>query len=363
MWRNALNGARDPVRGAGAQIASPPTDMGKMLTEDADILLEAARWRRGGRVVAVATVIETFGSAPRPVGAHLIVDESGAFSGSVSAGCVEGDVIAAALDAVGDGAPRILEFGVTDETAWRAGLSCGGRIAVLIEKLDDAGLTLLEASNQLAAARRAHAMATPLDGGAARLLMESDGLFLRASQSGVIVDEARRWFVEKRLPAPRLVIVGAVHVAQALAPMARLAGFEVVVVDPRLAYASAERFPQARLDARWPDEALPEIGLDGATAVVVLTHDPKIDDIALQLALASRCFYIGALGSRATHARRVERLAQAGVPRETVGRIRAPIGIDIGALSPADIAVATLGEIILERGRKPLRNAKREQAA
>lgn len=333
------------------------------MTDETEILTLAERWRRDGAGVALATVVETFGSAPRPLGAHLVVDDAGRFFGSVSAGCVEGEVIANALDIIADGAPRLLEFGVADEMAWRVGLTCGGRIAVHVERLDEAGLALLAASNRLSAARRPHAVITPLDGGAARLVDADAALAALGGQSHIASDESGRFFIELRLPTPRLVLVGAVHVAQALAPMARIAGYDVTVVDPRLAYATDERFPATRLDARWPDEALAEIGLDAATAVVVLTHDAKIDDPALKAALASDCFYIGALGSLATHARRVERLLAAGVAREKLARIHAPIGLDIGALSPADIAVAALGEIILRRSRKPLRAQKREQAA
>jgi len=333
------------------------------LSDETDILIEAERWRRTDAGVAIATVVETFGSAPRPLGAHLVVDDSGRFIGSVSAGCVEGDVIATSLDVISDGAPRLLEFGVADEVAWRAGLSCGGRIAVFVERLDETGLELLAASNRLSAARRAHAIVTPLDGGAARLIDGDDDLAAHGDKSRVVTDEGRRQFVEVRLPTPRLIVVGAVHVAQALAPMARIAGFEVTVVDPRRAYATVERFPHARLDPRWSDEALTSIGLDSATAVVVLTHDPKIDDPALKAAIESDCFYVGALGSRATNARRFERLAGAGVAREALSRLHAPVGLDIGALSPADIAVSILAEIILERRRKPLRNVNREQAA
>jgi len=333
------------------------------LTDETDILIQAERWRRSGAGVAIATVIETFGSAPRPLGAHLVVDESGRFVGSVSAGCVEGEVIAAALDVIADGEPRLLEFGMVDEAAWRVGLSCGGRIAVFVENLNEAALELLAASNRLSAARRAHVILTPLDGGAARLIEAGRELAAHGGNSRIVTEEGRRRFLEIRSPTPHLIVVGAVHVAQALAPMARIAGFAVTVVDPRRAYATAERFPDTRLDFRWPDEALLSIGLDSATAVVVLTHDPKIDDPALKVALAADCFYVGALGSRATNARRVERLLTAGVARETLARLHAPIGLDIGALSPADIAVAILAEIVLERRRKPLRAAKSEQAA
>jgi xanthine dehydrogenase accessory factor len=325
--------------------------------DDAELLRRAREWRRAGREVVIATVIETFGSAPRPIGAHLVVDETGAFGGSVSAGCVENDVIVAALDVIADGVARRLEFGVADETAWRVGLSCGGRICVLVRKLDEAATGLLDASLRMLAERRAHAIATPLDGGVARFVETGDPLEAFSGWSGVITHESQRWFIERREPAPRLVVIGAVHVAQSLAPMAQIAGYETIIVDPRVAYATADRFPDARLDPRWPHEALADIGLDASTAIVVLTHDPKIDDPALRAALASPCFYVGALGSRSTHARRLERLASSGVSRDALMRIRAPVGLDIGALGPAEIAVSILAEMILARKRKPLRSS------
>ncbi|WBJ99800.1 XdhC family protein [Methylocystis parvus] len=327
------------------------------------ILLQAEQWRRAGRGVAIATVVETFGSAPRPVGSHLVAEESGLFCGSVSAGCVEGEVITAALEAIAGGTSQFLEFGVADETAWRVGLSCGGRIAVHVQRMDDARLAALSRARAELAARRSCAVATPLDGigsqfytawkDAAPPAVEAQ---LRVGESGLVRHEGKRLFVNYYRPGPRLVIIGAVHVAQALAPMAALAGFDVVIVDPRGVYAVDARFPDARLDLRWPDEALPAIGLDAFTAVAVLTHDPKIDDPALSLALASNCFYVGALGSRATHKRRVERLKANGVSPHLLERLRAPVGLDIAAVSPAEIGVSILAEIILARGQKPLRS-------
>ncbi|MEK8091871.1 XdhC/CoxI family protein [Methylocystis sp. IM3] len=341
--------------------------------DDSELLRQAESWRRTGLGVAVATVVETFGSAPRPAGSLLVVEEGGLFCGSVSAGCVEGDVIAAALDCIADGAPRFLEFGVADETAWRAGLSCGGRIAVHVERLDEARRALFAQIGAETAARRPCALLMPLDGGPARLLKAAElasaspddplGGMLRAGASGLVESAGARLFVRFFRPAPRLVLVGAVHVAQALAPMAQIAGFAVTILDPRGAYAAPERFPHARLDPRWPEEALPEIGLDVYTAVATLTHDARIDDPALRLALASDCFYVGALGSRATHARRLERLSASGAGPAALDRLRAPIGLDIAAVSPAEIAVSILAELILARGRKPLRSLKAQDLA
>lgn len=334
------------------QMNSPPVD-------SLGILRQAEEWGRAGCNIAVATVVETFGSAPRPVGSHLVVEESGLFCGSVSAGCVEGEVMTAALDAIADGKPRFLEFGVADETAWRVGLSCGGRIAVHVERVGSEHLDLLTRVNVECAARRACAVETPLQGGRSRLLLSTNSALadrLREG-SGLYAEGCEGLFVNCYQPGPRLVIVGAVHVAQALAPMATLAGFDVIIVDPRRVYAAEARFPRAILDFRWPDEALPAISLDAYTAVAVLTHDPKIDDPALRLALASDCFYVGALGSRATHRRRIERLKAIGLTPNMLERLRAPIGLDIAAVSPAEIAVSILAELILARGQKPLRTS------
>ncbi len=341
--------------------------------DDIEILRQAERWRRNGLGVAIAMVVETFGSAPRPAGSLLVVEEGGLFCGSVSAGCVEGDVIAAALDSIADGAPRFLEFGVADEIAWRAGLSCGGRIAVHVERFDDARRALLASVHAEIAARRSCALIMPLDGGAGRLLTAKEiasatpegalGQKLQAGVSGLVEAAGEPLFVRFCRPGPRLVLVGAIHVAQALTPMAAIAGFDVAIVDPRAAYATPERFPHARLDSRWPDEALPAIGLDAFTAVATLTHDPRIDDPALRLALESDCFYVGALGSRATHGRRLERLKASGVAPASLERLRAPIGLDIAAVSPAEIAVSILSELILARGQKPLRSLQAQDLA
>jgi xanthine dehydrogenase accessory factor len=251
----------------------------------------------------------------------------------------------------------LLDFGVADETAWRAGLSCGGRIRVFVERLDPAGLELLVVLNAERAARRSCVLVTSLDDGEHRLIRADDVSAgealaalakerIRTCVSGVVERQGRRFFIDVVAPPSRLILIGAVHVAQVLAPMAQLAGFDVFVVDPRMAFSAKERFPHARVMSQWPDVALPSLGLDPFTAVATLTHDPKIDDLALRLALASDCFYVGALGSNKTHARRVERLVASGVEPAALARLHAPIGLDIGALSPAEIAVSVLGEVI-----------------
>ncbi len=227
-------------------------------------------------------------------------------------------------------------------------------------------LAILSALNAERAARRAAVLVTELAGGAQRLVRQgeiaTDPLAalietqLRTGKSGSVEAGGASYFLTVQAPHPRIVVTGAVHISQAMAPMAQALDLDLVVIDPRTAFATPERFPGVTLLAEWPEEALPRLGLDGYTAFVALTHDPKIDDPGLAAALRSDCFYIGALGSRKTHGKRLERLAAAGFDAGATGRIHAPIGLDIGAVSPAEIALAILAEIVSSlRGprRKP----------
>jgi xanthine dehydrogenase accessory factor len=229
-------------------------------------------------------------------------------------------------------------------------------------------LELLTLVNRERAARRAVVLVSDLQSHEQRVVLETDvseddmaeqiALQLRLKQSGLIEFKGKSYFLTVMMPPPRLVMIGAVHISQALAGIATLAGFDTIIVDPRTAFATAERFPGIRLMAEWPDTALAKIGLDAYTAVGCLTHDAKIDDVALALALRAQCAYIGALGSSNTHTKRLERLAESGFDMETLRKIHAPIGLDIGAASPAEIAVSILAEIILTSRRKPLRSEK-----
>ncbi|MFT4097572.1 MAG: XdhC family protein [Rhodoblastus sp.] len=233
-------------------------------------------------------------------------------------------------------------------------------------------LEILQALNEERRARRAAVLVTDLADGAQRLVKAADipadqlsdalDRQLRMGKSASVDIDGKTYFFTVQAPPARLVVIGAVHVSQSLAEMARLVDFDVTIVDPRTAFASEERFPNVRVIAEWPDKALPEIGLDAYTGIVALTHDPKIDDPALKLALSANCFYIGALGSKKTHARRVERLTAAGFSTAQIDRIHAPVGLDIGAVSPAEIAVSVLAEIVLSLRKKPLR-AEKEKAA
>ena len=214
----------------------------------------------------------------------------------------------------------------------------------------------LKKLNALRRDRKAAILLTDLGDGRDRVIGEGDTVAgvlgeavaraFRSGKSGVAEVDGRQFFLNVHLPAPRLVVIGAVHISQALAPMAKIAGFDLTIIDPRTAFASPERFPDVVLHAEWPDEALARQPLDAYTALAALTHDPKIDDPALKAAFEAECFYIGALGSRKTHAKRVERLKDAGVAGQALERIDAPIGLDIGAATPAEIAVAVLGAVI-----------------
>lgn len=304
----------------------------------------ALAWHREGIGAALATVVRTWGSAPRRVGSQLAIGGDGRIEGSVSGGCVEGAVIVEALEAIEAGEHRLLEFGVSDEDAFAVGLACGGTIKVLVEPVGGAlPEDLLEELVKARAARQAVAYEVNLETGVRRLLHGAYPERMRMDRSGM--EEDGETFVAVHNPPLRLIVVGAVHIAQALVPMARIAGYDPVIIDPRETFASEARFPGECILHDWPDEAVAQLELDPRTALVLLTHDPKIDDPALEAALAADVFYIGALGSTRTHAKRVERMTAAGFTEAQIARIHGPVGLDIGAAGPAEIAVAILAEM------------------
>ena len=314
----------------------------------------ALEWYRTGRKAVLATVLETWGSAPRQPGSQLAISGEGQIMGSVSGGCVEGAVVTEALEAMEDGQSRILTFGVSDETAFAVGLACGGTIRVLVEPVGKALPEDLLAD--LVAARAAKhpvAYAVHLESWARSLLRPGqDGaadLRLRSDKAGVEEDGR---FIAPHNPPLRLIVVGAVHIAQPLVAMARICGYAPTLIDPRDTFGAAERFPGETILDDWPDDALAALAPDSRTAIVTLTHDPKLDDPAIRLALRSGAFYLGSLGSKKTHAKRVERLQGEGFSEAEIARIHAPVGLDIGAKTPAEIAVSILGQItqILRKG-------------
>ena len=316
-----------------------------------DLIPEAAlAWHRAGQGAALATVIETWGSAPRQAGSQLAVSGTGEMVGSVSGGCVEGAVVTEALEALQDRRSRILTFGVSDETAFAAGLACGGTIRVLVEPVGEGAEALpeplLAQLTEARAAARAAAIVTTPDSWTRALVTPgadpaADARF-RSDRSGMEEDGR---FIAIHNPPLRLIVIGAVHIAQPLLTIARTCGYTPTLIDPRAAFGSADRFPGETILDDWPDEALAALKPDARTAIVTLTHDPKLDDPAIRFALASPAFYLGCLGSTRTHAKRVERLTAEGFSPDQIAKIHAPVGLDIGAKTPAEIAISVMAQI------------------
>lgn len=310
-----------------------------------DQIPEAAlAWALDGKGAALATVVETWGSAPRAAGSQLAISGAGEIMGSVSGGCVEGAVLLEALEAIAAGVPRLLSYGVADETAFAAGLACGGTIRVLVEPV----APMLGLLQELVAARAAgQAVGYRVDlGDWSRALLwpgQDAAVDARLLRDKAGLDAGQ--FIAPHNPALRMIIVGAVHVAQPLVAMARLAGYDPILIDPRETFAAAARFPGEVVLQDWPDEALARLGVDRRSAIVTLSHDPKLDDPAIRFALRSDCFYLGCLGSKKTHALRVERLIAAGFSQSEIGRIHAPVGLAIGAQGPGEIAVAIMAQV------------------
>lgn len=305
----------------------------------------ALDWHRSGRGVAIATVVQTWGSAPRPVGSQLVIDADGAMEGSVSGGCVEGAVVTDAIDAIADGQQRLLSFGVSDDEAFAVGLACGGEIKVLVEPVGSVmPVEILERLTDARYLSQPVVYVTDIKQSRPRLQAASTYPERhRTDTSGL--EEDGRTFVAVHNPPLRMAIIGAVHIAQYLVGMARACGYRTILIDPRPAFGSQARFPGETIRDDWPDEALRALKIDARTAVVTLTHDPKLDDPAIVTALESEAFYLGCLGSTRTHAKRVERLKDVGFTEAEIGRIHGPIGLDLGGRQPAEIAVSIMAQV------------------
>jgi xanthine dehydrogenase accessory factor len=333
-----------------------------------DILPDLERWQNEGRQVAIATVVETWGSAPRPAGGKMALTADGRISGSVSGGCVENAVVEAGKKTLANGRPQLLHYGVSDDTAWSVGLACGGSLDVFVDRLDPA---LFEAIGAALRAEKPVAIATVIQGPEAelgkKLALFEDGQVAGGIDAAAVAEARsalqegfsrrvnsaeRELFIDVLRPAPRLVIVGGVHIAIVLVTLAKTLGFRTILIDPREAFGNPKRFPHAdEIVNDWPDAALARIAPDGSTAIAVLTHDPKLDDPALLAALRSRAFYVGALGSRRTQEKRQARLREAGLTEEFLSRLYAPIGLPLGGRSPEEIAIAILAQIVAARNR------------
>jgi len=345
-----------------------------------ELLPQLDAWTAQGMPIARAVVVRSFGSAPRPEGAVMIVSGDGRLAGSVSGGCVEGAAYEEVERARRDGNARVIRYGISDEQAWDVGLACGGTIDVLIEPVlrqeqltaahqpGRAVITLLPAD----APPPEFGAHTPGDGAppTTPIVIDDAGVMagttgdatadqelqtaaaeaLQRGRSRTVEAAGRQWFVESFPRRPRLVVVGAVQAAIPLVSMARTLGYETIVIDGRAAFATQERFPDVdRLIVGWIDELADEIGLDAHDAVAILTHDVKFDEPAIVIALARGCRYVGAVGSKKTQADRRERLLRAGVAPDDLTRLRGPIGLDLGGREPAETALSIIAEVVAAR--------------
>ncbi len=342
-----------------------------------EIITDIADWQDD---TAIATVVATWGSAPRQVGAKLAMAHGHKLAGSVSGGCIEGAVYEEGMDALLTGRARLLTYGVADETAFEAiGLACGGSIEVFVEPLTDQLRAFwARAHHEELPCATVTVIKGPEDVVGYKVLIDENGAvkanrgdeiyhafmpqMITAGALAIQSGETRRApltdldaeiFVDVHMPSPQLVLVGAVHIAQALLPIAQAIGYRVIVIDPRPAFGNMLRFPDAeRLIAEYPPRAFEQLRITRSTAIVTLTHDAKFDDPALVYALQSDAFYVGALGGKMTRAHRRARLLKAGLSEAQVDKLRAPIGIDLGARTPEEIALATMAEIIAARNGK-----------
>ena len=280
-----------------------------MSTDWKDIWTTIRNWDAEGRKMALATVVKTWGSSPRPVSSHLVIDEEGHMEGSVSGGCIDGVVVTTAHETIKTGKGELLKFDVATDQAWEVGLSCGGEVHILVE---------------------------PLVNIKQKIPSETE------------IAEGEK-FIHVYKPALKMIVVGAVHISQGLVKMAEILNIDVTLIDPRTAYASEERFPHVNYATGWPDEVLSELDINSSTAIVTLSHDPKLDDPALEIAIRSKAFYIAALGSIKTHQDRVKRLLDKGFTDTEIARIHGPAGLDIGSLEPAEIALSILAEFVSVR--------------
>jgi xanthine dehydrogenase accessory factor len=336
-----------------------------------DILADLDKWRAENKSIAIATVIQTWGSSPRRAGAKMALTPDGNIAGSVSGGCVEGAVFDAGVDVLKANRPRLLHFGVADETAWEVGLACGGSIDIFVKPLDSeifeplhstladeesaVLVTVIKGSDELLG----HEMLVRQDGtttGTIRDEFNERGITLagetltQGASRRVMLNEDTEVFMEVILPPQTLIAVGGVHITIALLSLAKTLGYRTIVVDPRRAFGNEKRFPHVdRLVQLWPDEAFQQIPITPSSAIAMLTHDPKLDDPALKIALPSSAFYVGALGSRTTQAKRRQRLLEEGLTEKQLNRLHGPIGIAIGAGTPEEIAISIMAEIVAAR--------------
>ncbi len=334
------------------------------MPDNDEVLKQAIAWMDEGHGVALAVVVDTWGSSPRPVGSQLAINDSGSFVGSVSGGCVEPFIISEAIDIIAEGEPQSLEYGVSDEQAREVRLTCGGNIRVFVMPAPsraDLERMMGEAPiTQVIDLANGATLLLDDAGVSGALQLGEDSLnqvhcLHKQGGGGTVIREAEtELFVMTHTRPRKLIIVGAVHIAQLLAPMATAIGFEVTVIDARPAFAKSERLPGVSIINQRSEQALQGLTIDSRTALAMLAHDPILDDPVLHAALGSPAYYIGCLGSRRTHAGRLERLREAGFNEEALERLHAPVGLDIGGRSAGEIAVSILAEIVAVGNGKSL---------
>ena len=309
-----------------------------------DVLTPLSTWLKEKRKVAIATVISTWGSAPRPVGGQMAIDVNGEIIGSVSGGCIEGAVISEGIKSIKDGKTRVKDYGISNNLAWEVGLACGGELKILIQPLNIEDSIV---NSMVAHIKNRQPIKLEVDCITGERLI-NNSLTNETSYYNKLTNQ----FIHVLAPHPRLFIIGAVHIAQALVSLANIANYDITLIDPREHFATKKRFPDCKIINEWPDTALANVTLDKATHIVTLTHDPKIDDPALITALKHDVGYIGSLGSKKTHYKRCERLLSLGLKEDDVSRIHAPIGLNIKAKTPAEIAISILAELTNYRRTK-----------
>ena len=308
------------------------------MAEVDDILTPLSIWLKDKRKIALATVISTWGSAPRPVGGQMAIDQNGEIIGSVSGGCIEGAVITEGIKSLSDGKTRVKDYGISNDMAWEVGLACGGELKVLIQPLQIEDKIVFSIVESI---RKREVIKLKINTKSGLRTIDKS-----ISQQSSSFNQLMNEFIHIIDPKPRLFIIGAVHIAQELVKLATIADFEITLIDPRDHFATKKRFPNCQIINDWPDNALSKFKLDKATHLVTLTHDPKIDDPALIYSLKKNIGYVGSLGSKKTHQKRCERLSLLGFNQNDLNKIHGPIGLDIKAKNPAEIAISILGEII-----------------
>jgi len=348
-----------------------------------DILADLIHWRDEGKSIALATVIQTWGSSPRKAGSKMALTLDGNITGSVSGGCVENAVIEAGMESLNSNRPQLLHFGVPDETAWDVGLACGGSIDVFVNPLNEnifgslrsiltddkpaVLATVINCENELLGRE------TLLDGNGEvigsignewdeKVFSVMENALAKGVSQRVSLNKSTEIFIEVIMPPLTLIMVGGAHISIALSELAKTLGYRTIVIDPRKVWGSEGRFPNVdRLIQSWIPDAFEQIVITSATAITMLTHDPKLDDPALKIALNSPAFYVGALGSKKTNAKRHERLLKDGMAEFQLSHLHAPIGLDIGAQTPEEIAVAIMAEVV-EAHRKQNQLSVRKEA-